>query len=111
MTCPRCQQQSPPDGDFYPHCGATLAAVCVHFGTKPGKRADIIAVRTRSPRLLPWHDPEANLVYAARGSDVRTTVVDGEVLLDDFAPVRVDRSDVIAEARSAAHELAKRAGV
>ena len=70
MTCPRCQQQSPPDADFCPHCGAKLAAVCVDCGTEPGKWADIIAVRTRSPSLLPWHDPEANLVYAARGPDV-----------------------------------------
>ena len=31
----------------------------------------------------PDPDPYSTLVYAARGSDVRTTIVDGEVLVDD----------------------------
>ena len=38
------------------------------------------------PRLAPGPDPYSTLVYAARGSDVRTTIVDGEVLVNDFAP-------------------------
>jgi 5-methylthioadenosine/S-adenosylhomocysteine deaminase len=50
-------------------------------------------------------------VYAARGSDVRTTVVDGEVLVDEFVPVRVDRREVAAESRRAAKDLAGRAAV
>ena len=51
------------------------------------------------------------IVYAARGSDVRTTVVDGEVLVDEARLLRVDRAEVVAEARLAARELAARAGV
>jgi len=50
-------------------------------------------------------------VYAVRGSDVRTTVVDGELLVDEFAPVRVDRVEIAAVARNAAHQLAARAGL
>ena len=50
-------------------------------------------------------------MYAARGSDVRTTIVDGEVLVDEGVPVRVDRAEIAAEARAAARELALRAGV
>jgi 5-methylthioadenosine/S-adenosylhomocysteine deaminase len=76
-----------------------------------GKRADVIVVDRDRPHLAPGPDPYSTLVYAARGSDVRTTIVDGEVLVDDFAPVRVDRAEVVASARSAAHELATRAGV
>jgi class 3 adenylate cyclase len=33
MTCPRCQQESPPDADFCPECGAKLAFVCASCGT------------------------------------------------------------------------------
>ena len=47
----------------------------------------------------------------ARGSDVRTTIVDGHVLVHDGVPARVERSEVIATAREAARELATRAGV
>ena len=44
----------------------------------------------------PGPDPYSTLVYAARGTDVRTTIVDGEVLVDEFAPVRVDRRQIAA---------------
>jgi len=76
-----------------------------------GKRADLIVVDRDRPHLAPGPDPYSTLVYAARGSDVRTTIVDGEVLVDDFTPLRVDRAEVTVEAREAARELATRAGV
>ena len=63
------------------------------------------------PHLAPGPDPYSTLVYAARGSDVRTTIVDGDVLVDDFLPVRVDRVQVASEARTAARDLATRAGI
>ena len=74
-----------------------------------GKKADVIVVDRDRPHLAPGPDPYSTLVYAARGSDVRTTLVDGEVLVDDFTPVRVDRVQIAHEARAAATELAKRA--
>jgi len=37
--------------------------------------------------------------------------VDGELLVDEFTPVRVDRSEVVAHARQAARQLATRAGL
>lgn len=76
-----------------------------------GKRADLIVVERDRPHLAPGPDPYSTLVYAARGSDVRTTIVDGDVLVDDFLPIRVDRAHISAEARSAAHDLATRAGI
>jgi len=76
-----------------------------------GKRADVIVVDRDRPHLVPGPDPYSTLVYAARGSDVRTTIVDGEVLVDEFNPVRVDRAEVVAMARVAALELAGRAGI
>jgi 5-methylthioadenosine/S-adenosylhomocysteine deaminase len=76
-----------------------------------GKRADLILVERDRPHLVPGPDPYSALVYAGRGSDVRTTIVDGEVLVDNFMPVRVDRAQIVAEAQAAAHELAVRAGV
>jgi 5-methylthioadenosine/S-adenosylhomocysteine deaminase len=75
-----------------------------------GKRADLIVVDAGRPHLVPGDDPYSTIVYAARGSDVRATVVDGDVLVEDFVPVRVDPREVVAEARAAARELAARAG-
>ncbi|MGH9141995.1 MAG: 5'-deoxyadenosine deaminase [Vicinamibacterales bacterium] len=76
-----------------------------------GKRGDIIVVDRDRPHLSPGPDPYSTLVYAVRGSDVRTTIVDGEVLVDEFMPVRVDRVEVASEARASARRLATRAGL
>jgi 5-methylthioadenosine/S-adenosylhomocysteine deaminase len=78
---------------------------------EPGKRADVIVIDPDRPHLAPGPDPYSTLVYAARGSDVRTTIVDGVVLVDDFTPLRVDRAEVAAEARTAARALASRARI
>jgi len=63
------------------------------------------------PHLAPGPDPYSTLVYAVRGSDIRTTMVEGELLVDDFEPVRVDRAEIAIEARAAARQLAARAGL
>jgi 5-methylthioadenosine/S-adenosylhomocysteine deaminase len=76
-----------------------------------GKRADLIVVDRDRPHLAPDPSPYSTLVYAARGSDVRTTIVDGEILVDNFAPLRVDRAEVAARARAATRELLARAGI
>jgi 5-methylthioadenosine/S-adenosylhomocysteine deaminase len=74
-----------------------------------GKRADLIVVDTSRPHLVPAEDVYSTLVYAARGSDVRTTVVDGDVLVDEFRPKRVDLLELRASAQAEARALAKRA--
>ena len=76
-----------------------------------GKKADLIIVDRDRPGLVPSPDAYSTLVYAASGADVRTTLVDGEVLVDDFQPVRVDPAQIAAEAREAARALVARAGL
>jgi 5-methylthioadenosine/S-adenosylhomocysteine deaminase len=76
-----------------------------------GKKADVIVIDRDRPHLAPGPDPYSTLVYAARGSDVRATIVDGQLLVDEFTSVRVDRAEVAFAARVAAQELAERAGI
>jgi 5-methylthioadenosine/S-adenosylhomocysteine deaminase len=76
-----------------------------------GKRADVIVVDRDRPHIAPGPDPYSTLVYAARGSDVRATVVDGHILVENFAPLRVDVEVLAAEARATGKELAARAGI
>ena len=78
---------------------------------EPGKRADLILVERDRPHLVPGPDVWSTLVYAARGTDVRCTIVDGEVLVQDFRLTRLDRGEVTATARAAAVGLAARAGI
>ena len=76
-----------------------------------GKRADLILVDRDRPHLAPDPDPWSTLVYATRGTDVRLTMVDGEILMRDSRLEHLDSKEITAEARIAAVELATRAGI
>jgi 5-methylthioadenosine/S-adenosylhomocysteine deaminase len=78
---------------------------------EPGKRADLIVIDRNRPHLLPAPDPWSALVYSARGTDVRHVMVDGDVLVQDFALTREDPQEVAASARAASAELVRRAGL
>jgi 5-methylthioadenosine/S-adenosylhomocysteine deaminase len=77
----------------------------------PGKRADLILVRADAPHLAPGTDPWSTLVYAARGTDVLMTMVDGHVLVENGVPTGLDAGLVVAESRAAARTLMSRAGL
>jgi len=78
---------------------------------EPGKRADLILVDVRAPHLAPAPDPYSTLVYAARGTDVRLTVVDGRPLVEEGRLTWADPEEIAAEAREASRRLAARAGL
>jgi len=75
---------------------------------KPGMLADIIIVDMQKPHLLPNHDLESHLVYAARGSDVRTTIVNGKVLMEDGIIMSMNQEKVMEQAAYAAEKLIQR---
>jgi 5-methylthioadenosine/S-adenosylhomocysteine deaminase len=64
-----------------------------------GKRADLIVVSMASARQTPMYDPVSHLVYVTRGDDVRTTIVNGRVLMRDRNVLTLDRRQVLADAR------------
>ncbi len=70
-----------------------------------GKRADLVLVQVQGP------DPYSTIVYASRGTDVKTTIVDGEVLVDNFRPTRWDPAEISATAGNEAAALARRANL
>lgn len=50
---------------------------------EPGKRADLALVSFAAPHLTPVHGICSHLVYSAGASDVRMTVVDGAVVMEE----------------------------
>ena len=89
--------------------GARTLGVEAELGSiEAGKRADLIVVDRRRLHLAPDPDPWSTLAYAARGTDVRFTMVDGEARVDEFALVSLDHEEIAVEARAAAAELATR---
>jgi 5-methylthioadenosine/S-adenosylhomocysteine deaminase len=66
---------------------------------EPGKRADLIIVSMSSARQTPIYDPLSHLVYVTRGDDVRTTIVNGKILMQDRKMLTLDEPAVLKEAR------------
>ena len=92
--------------------GARALAMEREIGSiETGKRADLILVGRDAPHQAPDPDPWSTLVYATRGPDVRLTMVDGQVLVRDYALLNQDVAEITAEARVAASALAARASV
>lgn len=89
--------------------GARALAMEADIGSvEPGKRADLILVGRRGIHQAPDADPWSTIVYASRGSDVRLTMVDGRVLMNDSALLYQDVTEIGAEARDAGVLLASR---
>lgn len=92
--------------------GARALGMSDEIGSiEAGKQADLILVDRDRPHMTPDADPWSTLAYSATGSDVRLTMVGGRILHQDFALTELDRAYIVAVARSAAAELAARAGI
>jgi 5-methylthioadenosine/S-adenosylhomocysteine deaminase len=73
-----------------------------------GKRADLILVDVETVHQQPVNDIFSQLVHCAKASDVRTVMVDGEILLRDRKLARHDPARLIAAARQAHRDLRAR---
>ncbi|MFL2000904.1 amidohydrolase family protein [Microbacterium sp. A1-JK] len=77
----------------------------------PGFQADLVAVRTDTPRMTPllpsggYANVHHNLVHAVRGSDVDLTMVAGDVVVRDGRLVHADLGEIIDRVRSLVPDL------
>ena len=86
--------------------GATCLGVQQTLGSlEEGKTADLIMIDLKKPHLTPLHDPVSHLVYAARGTDVCTTIVNGKPLMLDNEFLTIDMQETLARAEQDAWEL------
>jgi len=86
--------------------GAKAMGMDAQIGSlEPGKRADVIVVSMDSARQTPMYDAQSHLVYVTRGDDVRTTIVNGRVLMRDRRVLTLNREQVLAEARAYAEKV------
>jgi 5-methylthioadenosine/S-adenosylhomocysteine deaminase len=72
-----------------------------------GMLADLIIVEMSKARQQPLFDPVSQIVYASRGDDVVTTIVNGRVLMRDRKLLTINEAHVLAEARAAADLVRK----
>ncbi len=76
-----------------------------------GKRADVIVVDLDQLHSTPPGDVVSALVYSAVAPDVRTTIIEGQVLMRDGELLMMNEASVIEEANREAKSLVDRAGI
>ena len=75
----------------------------------PGKRADIILVRTTDINMTPVGDPYEAIVSLAQPTNVDTVIVDGRILRQSGKFTALDHAKVVREAQEAAAALRTKA--
>ncbi len=76
-----------------------------------GKKADLAVINPNSPAMLPMHDPIANLVTAMHAHNIESVMVDGQWLMREGEILVVNEDEIMAEAKSRAVAIARRAGI
>ncbi|MDM8537946.1 amidohydrolase [Desulfobacterales bacterium HSG17] len=72
---------------------------------EPGKNADIVIVDTNRPHMTPMYHPESHLVYSARAGDIVTTVINGNVVMEDREIYTFDVKKAMADVNAFARSL------
>ena len=70
-----------------------------------GKRADLIVVSLKRLHLTPFKDVIPALVYCAKGSDVDTVIVNGNVVVEHGLLLMLNEEDLIEKARKKFEDL------
>ena len=70
-----------------------------------GAPADFLLLDLSGPATRPGHDVASDLVYAANGGVVHTTVCDGRVLMHARLIEVADEAEIVAKATEAARRL------
>jgi 5-methylthioadenosine/S-adenosylhomocysteine deaminase len=74
----------------------------------PGRLADLALVDLGQPHLLPVHDILNSLVYCAKGSDVDTVIIDGQIVMQGRKLITMDEQVILDMAREWGQNLRER---
>lgn len=89
--------------------GANVLGLANDIGSiSIGKKADLILVDTNAPNMTPDSEVlSSNLVYSANGSNVDTTICNGEILMENRNLTNLNEADILAKAKIAISEMKK----
>ena len=86
--------------------GAKVLGLDDEIGTlEPGKKADMIFIRTDKLHLCPDNDVCTNIVYSANGSDVDTVMIDGKIIMQNRKMINLDEKEVMKQVKKIAKRL------
>jgi 5-methylthioadenosine/S-adenosylhomocysteine deaminase len=70
-----------------------------------GKRADLIVIDLHKPHLIPMYNPFSHLVYSARGHDVKHSIIDGQVVMEDRRLYTLDVEAIIERSKEKSRKV------
>jgi 5-methylthioadenosine/S-adenosylhomocysteine deaminase len=86
--------------------GAKALGMGKHVGSlEVGKRADVIVVDTHKPHLTPMYNPYSHVVYAAKGSDVTHSIINGRLVMEDRGLLTLDLREVLGHAEEMSRKV------
>ena len=89
--------------------GAKALGIENYVGSiEPNKKADLIIVNAIKPHWVPLFNLYSNLVYSSQGNDVETTIVDGQILMENQQIKTIQELEVIELAQKTAENLVKK---
>jgi 5-methylthioadenosine/S-adenosylhomocysteine deaminase len=70
-----------------------------------GKKADLVIIDINKPHLIPNHNYISNIVYAANGNDVDTTIINGKPIMLEKEFIDIDKLKIMDDAEKYAKNL------
>ena len=86
--------------------GAKVLGLEKEIGTlEPGKKADMIFIKTETIHLCPDNEICSNIVYSANGADVDSVMVDGKLIMQNRKMININEKEVMRQVKKIAKRL------
>lgn len=70
-----------------------------------GKKADLIVIDINKPHLIPMYNPYSHLVYTASGHDVKHSIIDGRIVMEDRRLLTLDVEDIMEKSKEKSRKV------
>jgi 5-methylthioadenosine/S-adenosylhomocysteine deaminase len=72
---------------------------------EPGKKADLIVLDMDQPHLTPLYNIPSHMVYAARGTDVVHSIINGSIVMRNRQLTTLDEKGILANMMNVAEQI------
>ncbi|KPU45013.1 5-methylthioadenosine/S-adenosylhomocysteine deaminase [Oxobacter pfennigii] len=73
-----------------------------------GMKADIVLIDLNKPHMVPIFDVCANIVYSGSGKDVKTVIVNGKTVMEDYVVKTMNEKDILNSVKKSVENILSR---
>ncbi len=86
--------------------GAKVLGLEKEIGSlEEGKKADIIIIDLEKPHFYPKANLISNMVYSAQGSDVKTVIINGSIVMEDYKFLAFNEKEILEKSEAMKKDL------